>query len=51
MTDNNLRPHILIGDERPDPVVREYSGGGGGGSYSRSDYNTHSSKVSRELKV
>jgi hypothetical protein len=50
MTDNNLRPHILIGDERPDPVVREYSGGGGGGSYSRSDYNTHSSKVSREAE-
>jgi hypothetical protein len=48
MNEQDRRPHIFIKDEPPAHEVRTYSGGGGGGTYPRTNYKKHASKVSKE---
>ena len=47
---NTNRPHIIIVNEPPAPSVRTYDGGGGGGTYPRTDFQRHASKIFSEAQ-
>ena len=49
MVNDNSRPHIIIKNEPAAPVKREYNSGGGGGTYPRTSYTEHATKVYKEV--